>query len=252
MIPGDFQFSKPRRRKLVLVGIMGAAGLLGLAATAVVLTFVLSSWFDRPVFGFDEGPDQPIAFPHTVHAGTAILLDDSGNPRLDDQGQPLGGLGLDCAFCHRNVTEGAAATIPAVGLCLTCHKTVGDGLTEVEKLRAEFEAGRAIDWVRVHRVPDHVHFVHEAHIFRFSGVRTVVENVTDSQTHIRLDAAQVVKPNARLGDTLEIAASATCTICHGDVGGMIKVSQVRTLKMADCVDCHRSNNGPTDCTTCHY
>lgn len=231
MIPGDFQFSKPPRRKLVLVGIMGAAGLLALAAMAVILTFVLSSWFGRPVFGFDEGPDQPIAFPHTVHVES---------------------LGLDCTFCHRNVTEGAAATIPAVGLCLTCHKTVGDGLTEVEKLRAEFEAGRAIDWVRVHRLPDHVHFVHEAHIFRFSGVRTVVENITDSQTHIRLDEAQVVNPDSRLGDTLDIAASATCAICHGDVGGMVKVRQVRTLKMADCVDCHRSNNGPTDCTTCHY
>ena len=232
MIPGDFQFSKPPKRKLVLLGVLGVAGLLGLAVTALVLTVFLSAWFDRPIiFGFDEGPDQPIAFPHTVHVEA---------------------LGLDCTFCHRNVTKGAAATIPAVGLCLTCHITVGDGIPGVEELRAEFEAGRPIDWVRVYRVPDHVRFVHEAHIWRFSGVRTVVERVTDSRTQIRLDEAQMVEPGARIDQTLDIAASATCTICHGNVGGMIKVKQVKTLKMADCVDCHRNNNGPTDCTTCHY
>jgi hypothetical protein len=30
------------------------------------------------------------------------------------------------------------------------------------------------------------------------------------------------------------------------------VEQVRDLKMGDCVDCHRENNAPTDCLTCHY
>lgn len=209
MIPGDFQPSRPPGRKLLLFGVMGIVGLAGFVVTALIATFVISSWLGDPViFGYEEGPDQPIAFPHTVH--------------VQD-------LGLDCTFCHRNVTKGAAASIPAVALCMTCHVAVGDGLPEVEKLRAYFDPdgdpdtddGRPIDWVRVHRMPDHVQFVHEAHIKFFSE---------------------------RDG----IAASATCSTCHGDVGGMTKVKQVRTLKMGDCVDCHREYSAPTDCSTCHY
>ena len=217
---------------MLLNGVLGAFGLLLLAVVVLVLTWLVSAWLDRPiVFGFDEGPEQPIAFPHTVHVET---------------------LGLDCTFCHRNVEKGDAATVPAVGLCMTCHKTVGEGIEEVEKLAAAYEADRAIDWVRVHRVPDHVQFVHEAHVWRFSGTRQVVDKVTDPRGHIRLEEARKVDPGAQLGQTLDIASSSTCTICHGDVGGMVKVRQVETLKMSDCVDCHRENDGPTDCTTCHY
>ena len=217
---------------MLLGSVLGLSGLLAFAVIVLMLTWLISAWLGRPVvFGFDEGPDQPIAFPHTVHVET---------------------LGLDCTFCHRNVEKGAAATVPAVGLCMTCHKAVGDEIEEVEKLRAYFEGGRPIDWVRVHRVPDHVQFVHEAHVWRFSGVRQVVDRVTDPKSHILLEQAKKVKPGASLGETLDIASSETCTICHGDVGSMTKVKQVETLKMADCVDCHRENEGPTDCTTCHY
>ena len=201
MIPGDFQKSKFPRKTLLKFGVLGGVSLAAVAGVALALTFVISAWLGRPViFGFDEGPDQPIAFPHTVHVQE---------------------LGLDCTFCHRNVTEGNAASIPAVGLCMTCHEVVGDDIVEVEKLRATFEAGNPIDWVRVHRVPDHVRFVHEAHIRFFTAQDGVV-------------------------------ASAVCSTCHGDVGSMTKVKQVRALKMGDCVDCHRDNGAPTDCSTCHY
>jgi hypothetical protein len=201
LLPGDFQLQKYPRKKLALFGVLSIVGVFILGGTVLALVFVISSWLGRPVvFGFNEGPTQPIAFPHTVH--------------VQD-------LELDCTFCHRNVTLGAAATIPAVGLCMTCHKTVGDGLPEVEKLRTVFEEGQPIDWIRVHRVPDHVQFAHEPHVRFFSE---------------------------RDG----ISPSATCSTCHGDVGSMVVVEQVRSLKMGDCVDCHRDNGAPTDCTTCHY
>ena len=202
MIPGDFQISKPTRKQLIKHGTLGVITLAFLVVAALALTFVISAWLGRPVvFGYSEGPDQPIAFPHPTH--------------VED-------LGMDCTFCHRNVTKGAAATIPSAGLCLTCHQVVGDDLPEIEKLREMVvENERPIDWVRVHRVPDHVHFVHEAHIKFFSE---------------------------RDG----IAETAVCATCHGDVGSMEKVEQVRALKMGDCVNCHRDNGAPTDCTTCHY
>ena len=184
------------------MGLVGLGGLGGLVVTAGLSYFVVSAMFGMPpsVFGFNEAPDQPIDFPHTVHVQQ---------------------LGLDCTFCHRNVARSEAATVPSVGLCMTCHKSVGLDKPEVEKLRAFHEAGQPIDWVRVHRVPDFVHFVHADHIRFFS----------------QRDA---------------ILPSETCQLCHGDVGGMTKVKQVRTLKMGDCVDCHRDNSAPTDCSTCHY
>ncbi len=196
------------------------------------------------VFGFNEGPDQPIAFPHTVH--------------VQD-------LGLDCTFCHRNVTVAAAASVPAVGLCMSCHRTVGDGLVEVEKLRQFHANDTPIDWIRVHRVPDFVRFAHEAHVNFFSGEKSVVAQVADP-SHIRVNEAEKIKPGAKTGDSLTVLPADTCVICHGDVGGMVKVKQVRALKMGDCVDCHRANSfvdegadgepdrlfARTDCTTCHY
>jgi len=105
----------------MLLVLLGGVGLAAFAGIVLVAIFIISAWFGRPViFGFDEGPAQPIAFPHTRH--------------VED-------LGLDCTFCHRNVEKGAAATIPSVGLCMTCHITVGDGLAEV--WRAIFEHARA-------------------------------------------------------------------------------------------------------------
>ena len=202
MIPGDFQLPRLTARQLLVFGILGVAGLVGSVVAIVVIVFVIPAWLGLPfgIFGLNEGPDQPIDFSHTVHVQQ---------------------IGLDCAFCHRNVTIGAAATVPAVGLCMTCHKTVGDDSDEVQKLRTFHAEGRPIDWVRVHRVPDHVHFVHEPHI-RFFSQRD------------------------------NVAPSAVCSTCHGDVGSMEVVQQVRPLKMGDCVDCHRDNSAPTDCATCHF
>ena len=254
MIPGDFKPpSRPSRKKLALFAALGGVSLASFAGVALVTVYVISAWLGRPViFGYNEGPDQPIAFPHTVHAGTAALLDADGSPRRDEQGGQLQGMGIACEFCHRNVAKGGPATIPAVGLCMTCHKAVGDGMAEIETLRAHYDEGRSIDWVRVHRLPDHVQFVHEAHVRRFSGTKLVVPDDAGRQGEIRLVDARKIDSDARVGDSMEVAVADVCVICHGDVAGMEKVRQERSLKMGDCVDCHRDNSAPTDCSTCHY
>ncbi|MEE2701359.1 MAG: cytochrome c3 family protein [Chloroflexota bacterium] len=184
-----------RRRIVILGSVFGGGSLIVLG---LLVYFVGSAWFGLPVGA--DGPEQPIAFPHTVHAGA-----------VED-----GGIGLSCTFCHRNVDKGAAATVPSVQQCMFCHSQVVGTSTnaqaEIQKLRTAAEHNEPVAWIRVHRVPDHVQFVHDAHI----------------------------------------RAGFTCSTCHGDVAKMTKVKQVRALKMGDCVDCHRENNGPTNCSVCHY
>ena len=78
--------------------------LVGLVVTIIVafLIYVLAtSWFSNAPFGLSDAPPQPIPFPHTVHAGSV----------------EQGGAGIQCEFCHRNVTKGASATVPAVENC---------------------------------------------------------------------------------------------------------------------------------------
>lgn len=137
-------------------------------------------------------PDQPIDFPHTIHAGT---------------------LNLDCAFCHRAAAEEPHAGLPALEQCMFCHVAVQpEDNDQIPLLLEAWNNYEAVDWNRVHQLPDHVQFVHEAHI----------------------------------------NAGIECSTCHGDVEDMEKVKQVRDLRMDDCVQCHLDNEAPIDCTTCHY
>ena len=150
------------------------------------------------------------------------------------------GLALDCTFCHRNVTSAAAATIPSVQQCMFCHTTV-DGTTdtarqEIDILQAAFANNQPINWTRVHRLPDHVEFVHDAHVRFLTANPDEIVNAT----------------NLIISADGTVSASQTCSTCHGAVENMVKVKQVRALKMGDCVDCHRQYQAPTDCTTCHY
>lgn len=172
--------------------------ILGVAVIVVVLAVLAGGQVVAAQFG---GPQQPIGFTHMTHAGA---------------------LEMDCTFCHRNVEKGLNASVPAVQQCMFCHAVVDKGEAnpatqdvEIAKVREAFASGNPIDWLRVHRLPDHVRFVHEAHI-------------------------------RALGP-----APQSCIQCHGDMKSNTKAAQVVSLKMSDCVACHRKNNAPTDCTTCH-
>ena len=208
--------------------------LVGLLVTAIVgfiLVVLAISWFSNPPFGLGNAPPQPIAFPHTVHAGLPAE----------------GGVGIQCEFCHRNVTKGEAATVPAVENCLFCHNQINSenvvaetsvDLAEVQRVVDRFNDNNPIDWERVHRLPDHVRFVHEAHI-RF---------LTQGESR------EVTLP---IGDEqpmqLPLSVGESCSICHGNVAGMTEVQPQtgQSLKMGTCVDCHKTNNVATDCTICH-
>ena len=66
-------------------------------------------------------PKQPIAFSHRLHAGE---------------------LQVDCLYCHSGAEKSRHAGIPALGVCMNCHKTVKAPISEV---RAEAAAAKA-DW----------------------------------------------------------------------------------------------------------
>ena len=227
---------------------LALGGMVVSALMVLVAIYILVAWWSKPIFGFGAGgPDQPIAFKHTVHVQDA---------------------GIPCEFCHRNVTKGDAATVPAVEQCLFCHKTVtGDnepdrlGIIdpsdpEIVKLLRHAgldETGNRdtsivpepINWERVHRVPDHVQFVHEPHIRFFTEGEGRPEAIAIAKEK-GLSASDTPSETEIL--------EAACSVCHGQIRDMEKVKQTRSLKMGDCVDCHRAEgkDAPTDCVTCHY
>ncbi len=165
-----------------------------IGVTIIVVLLAVLAGGQAVAAEWNAGPEQPIGFTHLTHAGT---------------------LEMECAFCHRNVEQGANASVPAVQQCMFCHAVVTgetpETREEIAKLREAFNTNDPIEWARVHRLPDHVRFIHSAHI----------------------------------------RAGFSCATCHGDIATMEKVYQFRPLKMGDCVACHRANDAPTDCTTCH-
>ena len=213
---------------------MALAGFVATAIVAFILVVLFISWFSNPPFGWGNAPDQPIPFPHTVHAGPV----------------EEGGHAIQCEFCHRNVTTGAAATVPAVEVCLICHKQVNganvlssadqepETAINIQRVLDKHADDRPIDWERVHRVPDHIRFVHEAHLrFLTQGEeRTVTLPIGDEQPL-----------------NLPLPVTEACSVCHGDVAQMTEVQPQdgQSLKMGTCLDCHRENNVSTDCTICH-
>ena len=220
----------PPTRQLIPLAL---AGLLTTAIVAFIVVVLFISWFSNPPFGWGNAPDQPIAFPHTVHAGA-----------VED-----GGHAIQCEFCHRNVSTGAAATVPAVEVCVICHKQINGAnakadaieranLVNIQRVIDRHADNRPIDWERVHRMPDHVRFVHEAHLrFLTQGEqRTVTLPIGDE------------KPM-----NLPVTTQEACSVCHGDVASMVEVQPQdgQSLKMGTCLDCHRENDVSTDCTVCH-
>ena len=239
----------------LLVQVLAIGGLGVMAVMGLVAAFVITGWLGQPVpvLGFEQTFDQPIDFPHTIHASTKQL-----DYVPADGLSTMEGLGLDCTFCHRTVTTQANAGIPSVAFCVTCHQVIGAAnnpqltilrdaanltnslgqsagqirdLKEAGLSVEELDGAAPVNWKRVPRLPDHVRFVHEPHIRYLTQNPDVVKGSTDGVT---------------------VGAAGVCSTCHGNVAAMKQVEQVEPLKMGQCVDCHRDNGAPTDCVACHY
>jgi hypothetical protein len=123
--------------------------------------------------------DQPVQFSHAHH---------------------VGGIGIDCRYCHTTVEEAAFANVPPTKTCMNCHSQVWAQSPYLEPVRASFRTGESLRWIRVNDLPDFVYFNHSIHVAKGVG----------------------------------------CVTCHGQVDKMPLMYQQASLQMEWCLDCHEA------------
>jgi hypothetical protein len=157
--------------RMSLAAVLGVALILGW----VVFTLMRSSWVTKQ----HEYVEQPLQFSHAHH---------------------VGGVGLDCRYCHTSVENSAFAGIPPTKTCMNCHSQLWTNAQILEPVRASFRDNKNLNWIRVNDLPDFVYFNHQIHIKQGVG----------------------------------------CVTCHGQVDKMPLVYQAQSLLMEWCLDCHRA------------
>ena len=111
----------------------------------------------------------------------------------------VGGLGIDCRYCHTSVENSSFAGIPPTKTCMNCHSQIWTNAQMLEPVRESFRTDQSIRWIRVHDLPDYVYFNHSIHVAKGVG----------------------------------------CTTCHGQVNKMPLMWQQESLQMKWCLNCHR-------------
>jgi hypothetical protein len=154
-----------------LWGGIGTAGFL----LWVVLLLMRSDF----VTGANANVTQPVQFSHAHH---------------------VGGLGIDCRYCHTSVETSAFANIPPTKTCMNCHSQIWLNSSYLEPVRESFRTGNSLQWIRVHDLPDFVYFNHSVHIKKGVG----------------------------------------CETCHGRIDQMAGIYQASSLQMEWCLTCHRA------------
>jgi len=154
----------------------------------------------------DYQPEQPIFYSHKVHAGTNQV---------------------SCLYCHGGAWESKHAGIPSLNVCMNCHAAINDyhgeplyredgkpvdANGEIQKLYSYTgydaksgkytQPGKAVEWIKIHNLPDHVYFNHSQHIR---------------------------------------AGKVQCQTCHGSISEMNEVKQFAELSMGWCINCHRTS-----------
>ncbi len=122
-----------------------------------------------------------------------------------------GSNGIPCLYCHRYAEKSRLAGIPSVADCRACHLYIAPEAPQIKALMEYWNRREPIAWVRVNNLPDFVYFSHMMHI----------------------------------------RAGIDCTVCHGDVASMERISRTASLKMGWCLGCHRHHKASIDCWTCH-
>ena len=92
--------------------------------------------------------EQPVQFSHKHH---------------------VGGIGIDCRYCHTSVETSSMAGIPATETCMTCHSEIWADSPTLEPVRASWRTNRSLQWTRVHDLADYVYFDHSIHVNKGIG-----------------------------------------------------------------------------------
>src|SRR6266853_3300164 len=121
------------------------------------------------------------------------------NPPFSHQ-HHVGGLGLDCRYCHTSVETSNFAGIPPTKTCMNCHSQIWTNADLLEPVRESFRSGKSLVWSRVNDLPDFVYFDHSIHVNKGVG----------------------------------------CNTCHGPVDRMPLMYNYASLQMEWCIECHRA------------
>src|SRR6185437_9063547 len=153
--------------------------LLGVIALVTLVAWGGAMIVRSPYEMLQDVPrEQPVPFSHEHH---------------------VGGLGIDCRYCHTTVESSSFANIPPTKVCMNCHSQMRAVSPELEPVRESYRTGRSIAWTRVHDLPEYVYFNHSIHVHKGVG----------------------------------------CSSCHGRVDKMPLMWQAQPLTMEWCLDCHR-------------
>ena len=142
-----------------------------------------------------ETGEQPLVFPHDVHAGT---------------------LQIPCMYCHYSADISVDAGIPALSVCAGCHLPGGAPLVAADSpgvkiLTEHWNEKRPIAWDRDHKLPDHVHFPHMMHVkagLECQECHGPVEETEQVQQFASLQMGWCVECHR------ERQARTDCTVCH--------------------------------------
>ncbi|MCB9758689.1 MAG: cytochrome c3 family protein [Alphaproteobacteria bacterium] len=157
---------------------------------------------------------QPIAFNHSIHA----------KPVAD------GGLGMDCQYCHSNARKSKHAGVPASQVCWNCHSQIStEGRPALQELQKYMERGEPIPWIKVHDLPDFVHFNHSRHIK--GGLEC---------TECHADMAQETVAVRAPSMSMEMGWCLDCHRSHPSVDENYGVNaELRRAELKDCYTCHQ-------------
>ena len=112
----------------------------------------------------------------------------------------VGGLGINCQFCHSSVSISADAGMPPTYTCMTCHAQIWTNADLLAPVRQSLAENKPIVWARVNNLPDYVYFNHAIHVAKGVG----------------------------------------CSSCHGQIAQMPLTYKAASLTMQFCLNCHRN------------
>src|ERR1700690_541490 len=117
--------------KLPLYGAVG--GLIALSGAVAIPWYYFSP--KNLQVGYE--PKQPVPYSHRLHAGQ---------------------MGMDCRYCHSQVERAAHAMVPPTQTCMGCHSLVKTDSAMLAPIRESWETGEPMEWVKVHKLPEHTYF----------------------------------------------------------------------------------------------